>query len=313
MLTKKNFLLLFFLVIFCSFHQGFAQDADTAKIRHHLEQIINTPNYRAYPDTTALNYAARYIHDVFGQYSDNVNYQNFNVRSLTFKNVIASFGTKHKDRLIIGAHYDVCGDQDGADDNASGTVGLLELARMLSQHKWNCRIDLVAYSLEEPPFFRTENMGSYIHAQWLHENQIEVNGMICLEMIGYFDESKKSQDYPLGLLKLFYGSKGDYITVVRKFNSGKFARQFKRGMKKEKHVKTKSFQAPGALPGIDFSDHLNYWKFGYSAVMVTNTGFYRNKNYHQSSDQIHTLDISKMAGVIQNVFETVHKRYAAAS
>ena len=313
MLINLNIVRLAFLFLFCPFFQGYTQETDTVKIRHHLEEIINSPNYRSYPDTASLNYTASYIHEVFSQYSDEVGYQYFNVRNLTFKNVIASFGTEHTDRLIIGAHYDVCGNQDGADDNASGTVGLLELARMFSQHKWNCRIDLVAYSIEEPPFFRTENMGSYVHANWLHENQIEVNGMICLEMIGYFDESKKSQDYPLGLLKLFYGSKGDYITVVRKINSGKFARQFKRRMKKEKYVKTKSFQAPGALPGIDFSDHLNYWKFGYSAVMITNTGFYRNKNYHQTSDQIHTLNISKMAGVIQNVFETVHKSYAAES
>ena len=84
-------------------------------------------------------------------------------------------------------------------------------------------------------------------------------------------------------------------------------------MKKTKRIKTKAFQAPGKLPGIDFSDHLNYWKFGYSAVMITNTGFYRNKNYHQSTDNLQTIDIERMTAVIQSVYETVSKITATKS
>ena len=75
------------------------------------------------------------------------------------------------------------------------------------------------------------------------------------------------------------------------------------------YLKVKSFQAPGKLTGIDFSDHLNYWKFGYKAVMITNSGFYRNKNYHQSTDQIPTLDIQRMGGTIQSVYDSVIKLY----
>ena len=61
---------------------------------------------------------------------------------------------------------------------------------------------------------------------------------------------------------------------------------------------TKRFTAPSSLQGIDFSDHLNYWKFGYSAVMITDTAFFRNKNYHKSNDTIETLDIHRMSQVI---------------
>lgn len=310
MMFQRVLLTLYTVVASFNLFSNYPLKADTSRIRTHLEKIIDTPNYRAYPDTHSLNFTARYIHGVFSEFADSVVYQPYDVEGRLFKNVIASFGTEHTNRLIIGAHYDVCGRQDGADDNASGTVGLLELARMLQPLELNCRIDLVAYTLEEPPFFRTEQMGSYVHAKSLYERNISVEGMICLEMIGYFDDRKKSQDYPLGFLKLFYGNRGDYITVVRKFNSGRFARKFKRDIKRQKHVKTKSFQAPGSLPGIDFSDHLNYWKFGYSAVMITNTGFYRNKNYHQPTDRIETLDIPRMAGVIQNVFNATQKRYA---
>ncbi len=297
-------LFLFLPTVFC-YGFLFSQKADSTLVLKHFAEILNTKGPRNYKNITALNKVASYIHQEFDQYTDSTIYQEYEVGKNVYKNVIGSFGTKHENRIIIGAHYDVCGAQDGADDNASGVVGLLELARLLKGKELNARIDLVAYSLEEPPFFRSQNMGSYVHAKWLADNRIKVDGMICLEMIGYFNDAKKSQDYPLGLLKMFYGGRGDYITVVSKFNRGKFARQYKRKMKKNKNVKTKAFQAPGKLPGIDFSDHLNYWKFGYSAVMITNTGFYRNKNYHHSTDKLETLDIERMTAVIQSVYETV--------
>ena len=129
--------------------------------------------------------------------------------------------------------------------------------------------------------------------------------MICLEMIGYFDDKKKSQDYPLGILSLIYGNRGNYITLVNKFNKGKMARKFAKGFKKNTLLKTKKFTGPKFLPGIDFSDHLNYWKFGFSALMITDTAFYRNKNYHEPTDKINTLNIAKMAMVIDTVLSTI--------
>ena len=78
-------------------------------------------------------------------------------------------------------------------------------------------------------------------------------------------------------------------------------------MKKQNLIKTKSFKAPAKLPGIDFSDHLNYWRYGYGAVMITNTAFYRNKNYHEQTDKMGTLDLKRMGLVIDEVFLTLKK------
>lgn len=123
-------------------------------------------------------------------YSDSVSTQSYTANGLQYKNIICSFGTENARRIIAGAHYDVCGAQEGADDNASGIAGLLELARLLKGQKLNYRIDLVAYSLEEPPYFRTQYMGSYIHAKSLADSKANVYGMISLEMIGYFKDEK---------------------------------------------------------------------------------------------------------------------------
>jgi len=227
------------------------------------------------------------------------------VKGKTYKNVICSFGTENKKRIIVGAHYDVCENQEGADDNATGVVGLLELSRQLKTSKLNYRIDLVAYTLEEPPYFKTEFMGSYVHAKSLLDSNIDVYGMISVEMIGYFKDEKKSQSYPIGILSLFYGNKGNYITLVKKFNTGKFARKFSKNYISSKTIRTKKFTGPKSLPGIDFSDHLNYWKFGFSALMITDTSFYRNKNYHKKSDTMETLDIYRMSKVIDGLYKTL--------
>ncbi|WP_299568888.1 M28 family peptidase [uncultured Pedobacter sp.] len=291
------------ILLLWSYHSQ--ANTDTIILKNHLKNITKTPAYRNHQNLTQLNAIADYIKTDFLKYSDSVSFQEYEVDGKMYKNVICSFGTANQQRIIVGAHYDVCGNQEGADDNASGVVGLLELARQLKEKKLNKRIDLVAYTLEEPPYFRTEHMGSYVHAKYLAEHQTNVFGMLSVEMIGYFKDEKKSQEYPLGILSWFYGSKGNYITLVNKFSKGKFARQFSNNFKKTRTISTKKFTGPKALPGIDFSDHLNYWNFGYSALMITDTSFYRNKNYHKKTDKLETLDINRMAKVIDGIYLTL--------
>lgn len=286
---------------------GLSQSADTTLMLAHLNFLAaeDPDSFREYTNTDRLDESAEYIHQVFSQFADTVWYQRFFVNGRSYCNVLCSFGIEHRERLIVGAHYDACGDQPGADDNASGTTALLELARMLSDVSLPHRIDLVAYTLEEPPFFRTEGMGSFKHVQYLKDNNVPVIGMICIEMIGYFDESKGSQRYPVGIMKWFYGSRGDYIAVIQKMGNGSFGKRFKRRYKKLNTLSTKSVKAPTWVTGIDFSDHLNYLAAGISAVMITDTSFYRNANYHLSSDTVSTLDLPKMAQVINGIYSCI--------
>lgn len=277
-------------------------NTDTTVVKKHLTNITKTAGFRNPENIAKLNAIANYIKTDFSKYSKNVSFQEYKVDGKTYKNVICSFGTENKQRIIVGAHYDVCGDQEGADDNASGVVALLELARQLKGQKLNKRIDLVAFTLEEPPYFRTENMGSYIHAKYLTDNKIDVLGMISVEMIGYFSDKEQSQNYPVPAMSKMYGNKGDYITLVSTLEKGKFVEEFSEHFKNAKSVKTEEFNGPKSLPGIDFSDHLNYWNFGYSALMITDTSFYRNKNYHKKTDTMETLDISRMAKVIDGIY-----------
>ena len=289
-------------IVFIGYSQSVQAQSDSLRVVEHLKTITKTEGYRNYKNIPLLNQTAEYIFSVFSQYTDTAYYQPYQADGATYKNVVCRLGSiNNKPLVVIGAHYDVCGNQEGADDNASGVVGLLELVRLLSKEKLNYPVEFVAYSLEEPPFFRTEYMGSYIHAKSLYETGTPVYGMVALEMIGYFDDRAKSQSYPVKVMKVAYGRTGNFILLLRKTGAGAFVKNFSNSFKDLATIDTQSLKAPSKIQGIDFSDHLNYWKFGYDALMLTNTAFYRNHNYHQESDTMETLDIPKMMKVIDSI------------
>ena len=281
--------------------------ADTARLHQHLQVLTTTPQPRNYQHPQVLDSVARYMQRCLrAAGAREVGEQPYAVSGQTYRNVLGSFGPAAGPRIIIGAHYDVCGEQPGADDNGTGVAALLELARLLGQQPaLPFRIDLVAYTLEEPPFFRTPQMGSYVHAAALKAAGVPVRGMIALEMLGYYDDRRHSQRYPFGPLKYIYGSRGNYVTVAQKFGNGRFGRQFGRRYRGVADLPVKRFKAPAWLPGIDFSDHLNYWHFGYSAVLLTDTAFYRNRSYHETTDTLARLDMRRLGLAVDALLATL--------
>jgi len=276
---------------------------DKNQLHSSVEKLTSLSPPRNYENIDSLNKAADFIKGEFLKYGYSPVEQKYSIKGIEYKNIIASYGPETAPRFIVGAHYDVAGEQPGADDNASGIAALLALSELFKKHspKINFRIDFVAYTLEEPPFFRTKEMGSFIHAKSLHDSKVHVLGMLSLEMIGYYSDSPESQFYPLPFMKLFYPTKADYIGVVGNFSSSALNRHFKNSMKLTA-LDVESLKAPACLIGVDFSDHMNYWKFGYPAIMLTDTAFYRNLNYHSVSDTIYTLNFDRMKEVVKGVY-----------
>lgn len=277
-----------------------------ANLRDTVDRLcaIQPPRHSGNPQ--ALRKAADFIARRFREHGLRPTYQSFTVDGVRHANVIASAGPIGGKRVIVGAHYDVCGDQAGADDNASAVAGLLECARFAKAHESQLRygVDFVAYALEEPPHFGTQEMGSYFHAQSLHDHGTPVRAMICMDMIGYFTEKPGSQTYPLPGLGWFYPSRGNFIAVVGNFGSASLAKDVATGMRATQ-VPVRRILAPSAIPGIDFSDHRNYWHFGYPAVMLTDTAFYRNPNYHAAGDRPETLSFGPMTEVVKGLCHTL--------
>lgn len=280
-------------------------NTDAEKLQKHVEKISNEFYPRSHANLNNLNKTADYIKSEFEKSGGKVSEQKYRLEGSEFRNIIVKFGEESGDRLIVGAHYDSCGDTVGADDNASGVAGLIELAHQLGKDKITKQIELVAYTLEEPPYFATTGMGSYVHAKSLRDNNVKVSLMISLEMIGYFSDEENSQDFPVSILKLFYPTKGNFISIVGNFMNGLSVRKVKSAMQCSGNLPVYSTNVPKFIPGVDFSDHRNYWIFGYDAIMVTDTAFYRNKNYHTTADTPEKLDYNKMAKVVDGVYKFI--------
>ncbi|HEX3110827.1 MAG TPA: M28 family peptidase [Thermoanaerobaculia bacterium] len=273
--------------------------ASPDRLRHDVEFLTATVRPRDAAHPPNLNAAADYLARELAGAGARVRVQPFNARRQSFRNVIAEFGppASQQPLLIIGAHYDVFsehGDFPGADDNASGTAALLELARLLHRRPIARPVMLVAYANEEPPFFGSEQMGSAVHAQSLKETGRPIAGMICLEMIGYYTDVQRWDSW---VLRLMYPTRGDFIGVAGGWDDRALARSVKRALGTSMHAV--SFTGPRTM--LDASDQRNYWNRGWPAVMVTDTAYERNPNYHTIRDTAATLDYERMAHIVDGL------------
>lgn len=311
----------FLLIIFVSFFYNttsdfvFAHDEYSKKragqpgymrnsIRNNLEKTVHILageiGSRGYVETEELKRAGEYIKSEFSSYGYNVSIQPYDAKNGTYENIfVLKKGKKNPDKiLVIGAHYDTVTGTPGADDNASGIAALLELARLLFDEPLDMSLHFTAFTLEEPPFFRSRKQGSYVYAESLHQKGTDVEGMICLESIGYFSDKPGSQMFPLAFFRYIYPTTGNFITFVSDFRSRGFLNRAMTGFKRGTDFPVESISAFSIIPGVDFSDHRSFWKFGYDAFMVTDTAFYRNPNYHEAGDVPETVDYERMTEVV---------------
>ena len=288
-------------------------DEEVMDIRENLERAVRflaeDIGPRAYLHQDALNRAAEYIGSEMRSYGYDVLTQPYDVDGAEYRNVFAvKKGLASPERvLVVGAHYDTVIGTPGADDNASAVAGLLELSRLLRDVPLESTVHFIAFTLEEPPFFRTRSMGSYVYAESLKSNGVNVEGMICLESIGYFSDSPESQLFPLPFFRLIYPTTGNFIIFAGNFGSKGFLDRAKEGFIKGTDQPLETISAPSIIPGMDFSDHRSFWKFGYDAFMVTDTAFYRNPNYHTAGDLPETLDFKRMSEVVPGLRSSIEK------
>ena len=275
-------------------------------IFQNLERIVRVLSenigIRDYEHYANLNRAADFIEEQFIDLGYEIEVMTYEIDGKVFKNIIAEQSSRGEQTpIIIGAHYDSCSNP-GADDNASGVAGMLELARLLKDQKTKIPIRFIAFTNEEPPFFKTDLMGSHVYVQQLEEETIHV--AIILEMIGYYSDKPFSQRYP-PLLGFFYPHHANYIAVVSNLHSGKFAKALIKYFKHATRFPIRSLIFPNIIPAMDFSDQWSFWQENYPAIMVTDTSFLRNKNYHKSTDLSATLDYKRMVLVVEGLYQGI--------
>jgi Zn-dependent M28 family amino/carboxypeptidase len=216
--------------------------------------------------------------------------------------IVEKSGNKRADEIILlGAHYDTVYSTPGADDNASAVAVLLEVSRLLREHQCKRTIRYVAFACEEPPYFNVGAMGSQHHARQARMRGDKIRGMLCLEMVGYFSTADNSQTVPPLIpkwMRRFFPHRGDFLAAVGNMPSWKLCWNFRRGFKRgARSMPLFSICLPEKINEIRLSDNSSFWDQGYPALMLTDTSFLRNPNYHRATDTPDTLDYQRMTEV----------------
>jgi len=274
------------------------------QLQNHVWVLSEDIGERHYELPESIEKTVNYIKREFRNTGFNPELQVFGNQA--FCNVITEItGTNKKNEIIIiGAHYDSVWLSPGADDNASGVAGLLEIARILASNNYLRTIRFVAFANEEHPFSGTENMGSRVYAQSLAEKNEDIVAMFSLEMLGFYSNETGSQKYPAGA-GWFYPDTANFIAFISNIYSRSLLVKAI-NYYNDVSVPAQGLAAPEFLvPDIRRSDHASFWELGYPAVMITDTSNFRNVNYHTVGDRIETLDFDRMAGVVSGLSKMI--------
>ena len=289
------------------------------RLREHLHYLTVAIGERSVGRPGNLKKTAAYISSFYEELGLAVDTQAYSYAQLPVANVIAeiSFGKNPQSRYLLGAHYDSVSGTVGADDNASATAVQLEVARLLAQLPDKNTLDLavrfVSFALEEPPVYGTRHMGSRVYARTARAQKEKIDGMICLEMVGYACHEPGCQNYPFPLMFMDYPEAGNFIGIVSNFKSRGFAKDLVTQFQNNEDLPVVKLTVPFngyIMPAVRLSDHASFWDKGYKAVMVTDSAFFRNPYYHTSADTMDKLDLDFMAEVVESlvIFFSSHQR-----
>lgn len=279
------------------------QQALAQQLRQHVAVIAAQEHNAHHP--VALEAVATYLESELTSYGYQVRREEFKARGVVVRNLevtLPSRSAPGQRLVVVGAHYDSAHETPGANDNATGTAAVLALAKSLKHLGATAQADVmfVLYTHEEPPFFKTPQMGSQVHAQALRARGAPVVAMLSLETMGYFSSAAGSQKYPWPLNQ-FYPTQGDFIAFVATTPDLGLARQVVRSFRSHAAFPSEGIAAPRFIPGVDYSDHAAYIDAGYPALMVTDTAPYRYPHYHTREDTPDKVDYDRLARVVQGL------------
>lgn len=278
------------------------------RLRQHVEKIALQIGERSPKHPERIEFCANYIAAQFALLGLSVSSQEFEFAGLTMSNIIAEVrGSTHPGEVVvIGAHYDSIG--PGANDNASGISGLIEIARHFAKLPYKNRpkrtIRFVAFANEEDSGEAWQNMGSYHYARLCKARRENIVGMISLEMLGCFLHEPGSQKYPFPF-NLFYPNTGNFIGFVANRASLAFVQDVIGKFREVAQFPSEGVAAPEIFADISRSDHWSFWQFDYPALMVTDTSNFRFQHLHLDSDTPDKVDFDSMTRIVDAMMEVV--------
>jgi hypothetical protein len=283
------------------------EEADLRRrLEEHVRALAGRIGERNVFQSAHLAAAAHYLEDQLAGYGHAVTREDFPTGDLVVRNLIVERrgSTRAGEIVVVGAHYDSVMGSPGANDNATGVAALLEIAHALVHQQPARTVRCVFFVNEEPPFYLGDTMGSLVHARRAKERGESIVAMLSLETIGYYTETKGSQQYPFPFA-LFYPRTGDFVGFVGNLGSRGLARRSVASFRRHAAFPSEGVAAPGWIPGIGWSDHWSFWQQGYAAVMVTDTALFRYGPYHTSEDTPDKVRYDPLARVVAGLVGVV--------
>jgi hypothetical protein len=283
-----------------------AEQAQAAqRLRTHVAAIAGREHNLDYHE--ALDHSAAYLEQTLRGYGYQVRRQEYTAELRQVRNLEATLGGPRsgaaaRGDIVVGAHYDSAEGAPGANDNGSGCAALLELARRLRDFRPapGRTLRLVLWVNEEPPYFQTEQMGSYVHAEALDREGRKVDAALSLETLGYYRDEPGSQHYPAPFDRL-YPDRGDFVAFVGDLASRSLVRRALGSFRQHARFPSEGVSAPGFIEGVYWSDHWSYAQFGAPAVMITDTALFRYPYYHTAQDTPDRIDYERLARVVEGI------------
>ncbi len=275
-------------------------------LKAHVSMLAGQFGERNVNNPAALKQAADYISDQWSNMGYEVWPQEYKVKGVKCRNLeVSHTGSLHPDNIILlGAHYDTISGSPGANDNGSGIAALLEISRLIRRIKTDYTIRFVAFTNEEPPFYGTDKMGSWVYAHQARLRGDNIRAAVILETLGFYTNAPASQMAP-PLLGMFCPRRGNFLAMISNLRSYAITRRFSQAFRSHSNFPVQQLSAPQMFPGISWSDHSPFWLNGYKAFMVTDTAPYRYPFYHSPKDTPDRLDYEHLAEVTNGLIKTV--------
>lgn len=275
------------------------------ELRNDVQKLAGEIGERNMWRYTQLNAAADFIEDSFSRAGLHPRRDTYEMRGQACHNIEAEIAGAREEILLIGAHYDSVFGSPGANDNGSGVAATLALARRFAGKKTEHTLRFVAFVNEEPPYFLSDEMGSFVYARRCKERGDKIAAMISLETIGYFSDAAHSQTYPSRVLGAFYPKLGNFIGFVSNMHSRTLLRRVIGLFRKQAKIPSEGAALPWFIPGVSWSDQWSFWRNGYPGIMVTDTAPFRYPYYHSANDTPDKLDYDRFTLVVSGMEKTI--------
>jgi hypothetical protein len=267
-----------------------------------LADEIGERNMARYPQ---LNVAADFIETSFSRAGLQPRRDTYELHGQRCHNIEAEIRGASPEILLIGAHYDSVFGSPGANDNGSGVAAMLALALRFARTSPQHTLRFVAFVNEEPPYFLSEQMGSFVYASRCKARSDRIDAMISLETIGYFSDAQHSQTYPAPGLGVFYPTVGNFIGFVGNVHSRPLLRRAIALFRKHARIPSEGAALPSFIPGVSWSDQWSFWQHGYPGIMITDTAPFRYPHYHSATDTPDKLDYDRFTLVVSGMEKVI--------